>query len=103
MIRLLLFGVIASLTGCAGVMPDGMVPRNEYDLNHFIVDCNHKEEQIAFLQSLRPSLYQKQVKMLLNNGKRSSYDFMIDHHLQKLSYCRADLKYPKAPVWSDDE
>ncbi len=101
--KLIALGIVISLTGCAGVMPNGMVPRTEYDLNHFIVDCNHKEEQITFLQSLRPSLYQKQTKMLMNEGKRGDYEWFINYHLQKLSYCRADLKYPKAPEWSDDK
>jgi hypothetical protein len=98
---LIALGLVA-LTGCASVLPDGMAPRPEADLNHFIIDCNHKEEQIEFLQSLRPTLYQKQMKILYAGGKKSNYEDWINHTLQKLSYCRSDLKYPKAPQWVDD-
>lgn len=86
------------LTGCAGVMPNGIVPRQEADLTHFIVDCNNKQAQVEYLQSLRPGLYQKQVKQAMAGGERSGYEWMIDYHLQQLSYCDNNRKYPKAPT-----
>lgn len=95
--------LLLALTGCAGITPNGMIPREQVDLNHFIVDCNNKQAQIEFLQSLRPTLYQRQVQQIKDGGERSDYEWLIDYNLKQLSYCDNNRvgKYRKAPSWND--
>lgn len=51
------YGLCATLailcsTGCSTVQ---RTPMGFYDLDHFQIDCRKKAEQIAFLQSMRPT------------------------------------------------
>jgi len=45
-------------------------------LNHYVVDCSRKEEQIAFIQSQRPTGNERVVSRLLNDW--SKWDMIFD-------------------------
>lgn len=43
------------LSGCATAQRAERLPMSTVDLNHFVVDCRFKEQQVALLQSMRQS------------------------------------------------
>lgn len=52
-----------ALSGCVSAVAGNFSPA---DLNHFHVDCRLKQQQIQFLQSLRPSAAERGNSVLLN-------------------------------------
>ena len=49
-----IFVIIVSLNTANAEMP-----MNHYDLDHFVIDCSKKQQQVEFLQSLRSSSDQR--------------------------------------------
>lgn len=101
-----LCAIIASLSsGCASSPPVNRIPMYAQDLNHFVIDCSRKEEQIRMLQSMRQSgdeqLYASLGNMLqpwsqwtdpLAYGTRAEIgsgeiNRQINYNLQRLRYC----------------
>ena len=95
--------VILLMTGCsASTTPTYSMPVR--DLNHYQVDCSKKEEQIRFIQSMRPSNQQRNTSAVLSTipfawladaGNRGGHedvasgrkDWMLNQILMELSRC----------------
>lgn len=96
---------VSLFSGCATHVRPEQVPVSTRDLNYFQVDCRIKEQQIAFLQSLRqtnqaqaearfrlmlqpwqaysdPQAYAINADMAYGNHNK-----YINHHLNLLKYC----------------
>jgi len=80
-IKIFLIMTVIVLSGCQGV-----VPRPQADLNHFIIDCSQKDAQLKYLQSLRRTLYEEQMQTVLNFGDKDDYTWMLNHQLLQLSH-----------------
>lgn len=92
-----IFVIIASLNTA-----NAEVPMNIHDLDHFVVDCSIKQQQVEFLQSLRSTADQRAVaglQTLLTPWRwftdpegqdrvyhvgKGSYNWIINQHLWTL-------------------
>ena len=91
--------ITASLfSGCAVPSDPQRMPMSTVDLNHFVVDCSKKEQQVAMLQSMRVTGDERlaaHARSWLNPfGWSSSHDVaynnpnkFINYHLNSLRYC----------------
>lgn len=91
--------MFASLfSGCATHPDPSRVPMATVDLNHFVVDCRRKEEQVAMLQAMRQSRdeqFGSRMRAMFNPlGWTSDHDVAfnnpnkyINYHLNSLRYC----------------
>lgn len=88
------------LSGCS-TLGTQQQPMAFYDLDYFVVDCKIKSQQIAWLQTMRPSTEQK-IQASLSNKLRifptsgtdtektvanGRYNWLINQHLMKLAEC----------------
>lgn len=68
------------------------------DLNHFVVDCRHKEAQVAMLQAMRQTpneQFASRMRAMANpltwtsdhDVAHNNPNKYINYHLRHLSYC----------------
>ncbi len=96
---------VSLLSGCAVTADPARVPMSTQDLNWFQPDCNHKEAQIAMLQSMRKTpdeAIAARFRNILQPWKAitnpaeyhandqigyGNHDHYINFHLNQLRYC----------------
>jgi hypothetical protein len=96
---------VSLLSGCAVTADPARVPMSTQDLNWFQPDCNHKEAQIAMLQSMRKTPDEaiaarfrnilQPWKFVTNPAEYhandqigyGNHDHYINFHLNQLRYC----------------
>lgn len=65
-----IFGLCATIvslcSGCASSTNINRMPMSAHDLNYFRPDCSKKEQQIAMLQSMRPTAEEQWQSSLTN-------------------------------------
>lgn len=81
--------VFASLfSGCASQPMPNRVPVATMDLNHFIIDCRRKQEQVEFLQSLRQTREEQmaaRLRLMFN-----SYELVTNPTMYQTNYDMAN-------------
>ena len=89
---------VSLFSGCATHPDPSRVPMATVDLNHFVVDCRRKAEQVAMLQAMRQSRdeqFVSRMRAMVNPFVwTSDHDIAynnpnkyINYHLRDLSYC----------------
>ena len=87
------------LSGCATQIDPGRVPMNTVDLNTYQVNCRLKDQQVAFLQSMRQtreeqfaagmrSIFRPLTWTHDHDIAHNNPNKYIDFHLRQLSYCQ---------------
>lgn len=89
---------VSLLSGCASAVDPNRVPMATVDLNTFQVNCRIKDQQVAFLQSMRQSRdeqFAAQMRAMLrpitwttdHDIAYGNPNKFIDYHLRNLSSC----------------
>ncbi len=97
--------IVSLCSGCASNTNVNRMPMRAHDLNYFRPDCSKKEQQIAMLQSMRPTMEEQWAASFQNivtplapitdaNGYRRRYEIssgrtntLITYNLQVLRDC----------------
>lgn len=85
-------------SGCASQIDPRRVPMSTEDLNTYQISCRLKDQQVAYLQSMRQSREEMFAARLRSLAHPFSYtpdhdiahgnpNRYIDFHLRQLSYC----------------
>lgn len=79
---------VSLLSGCASQPMPNRVPMATVDLNHFIIDCRRKQEQVEFLQGLRQSREEQmaaRLRLMFN-----SYELVTNPTMYQTNYDMAN-------------
>ena len=86
-------------SGCATQIDPNRVPMSTHDLNHYQINCRLKNQQVAFLQSMRQTRDEQFAAGMRSMMRPFSWTHdhdiahnnpnkYIDFHLNQLSYCQ---------------
>jgi len=86
-------------SGCANQIDPNRMPMNTVDLNHYQISCRLKDQQVAFLQSMRQTREEQFAAQMRSTLRPFSWTHdhdiahnnpnkYIDYHLNQLSYCQ---------------
>jgi hypothetical protein len=89
---------VALFSGCASQIDPNRVPMSTVDLNTYQINCRLKDQQVAFLQSMRQSRDEQFAASMRSMFRPFSWTHdhdiahnnpnkFIDYHLNQLSYC----------------
>jgi hypothetical protein len=85
-------------SGCATQIDPNRVPMSTHDLNHYQINCRLKNQQVAFLQSMRQTRDEQFAARMRSLAQTFSWtpdhdiahnnpNKLIDFHLYQLSFC----------------
>jgi len=89
---------VGLFSGCASQIDPRRLPMNTVDLNTYQINCRLKDQQVAFLQSMRQSPNEQFAAQMRSTFRPFSWTHdhdiaynnpnkFIDYHLNQLSYC----------------
>jgi hypothetical protein len=89
---------VVLFSGCASQIDPSRVPMNTVDLNTYQINCKLKDQQVAFLQSMRQTREEQFAAHMRSTFRPFSWTHdhdiahnnpnkYIDYHLNQLSYC----------------
>lgn len=90
---------VVLFSGCASQIDPNRLPMSTADLNHFQINCKLKDQQVAFLQSMRQTPDEQFAAAMRSRLKPFTWTHdhdiaynnpnkFINHHLNQLSYCQ---------------
>ena len=90
---------VSLFSGCATQIDPARVPMRTVDLNTYQINCRLKDQQVAFLQSMRQTRDEQFGAVMRSRMRPFSWtadhdiaynnpNKFIDYHLNQLSYCQ---------------